>query len=184
MSSSSPTYPASTLAKLFHLTERRVQQLAKEGIIPKGAKGKYELVGSVRGYVKYLHDRALGRSDATYTDPTDIRIERKRLIKAQAERAEQENQKQRGELIALYQVTHLLNELTVLYAASIEALPGRLAQELVGLHDPADIKQRLFIACRDIRSGVANQLRGWAKTIEVTQDASESDRCTFAKNTG
>ena len=44
---STPTYPVSTIAKLFNLTERRVQQLASEGVIPKPERGKYDLVASV-----------------------------------------------------------------------------------------------------------------------------------------
>ena len=74
MSTMSPLYPASTLAKLFHLTERRVQQLARDGIIAKGIKGKYDLVSSVQGYVKYLQERALGRQQGSYAHPADIKV--------------------------------------------------------------------------------------------------------------
>lgn len=56
-----PSYPVATIAKLFNLTERRVQQLAKEGVIPKPEKGKYDLIGCVRGYIAYLQERAFGK---------------------------------------------------------------------------------------------------------------------------
>ena len=46
------SYPVSTIAKLFGLTERRMQQLAHDGIIPKPEKNQYELVGSVRAYIR------------------------------------------------------------------------------------------------------------------------------------
>ena len=42
------------ISKLLKLTERRVQQLAKDGIIPKAERGKYDLVSSVHGYVDFL----------------------------------------------------------------------------------------------------------------------------------
>ena len=48
------------ISKLLKLTERRVQQLAKDGIIPKAERGKYDLVGSVHGYVDFL--KAVGVS--------------------------------------------------------------------------------------------------------------------------
>jgi len=44
------------LAEFLVLSSRRVQQLAGEGVIVKDARGKYDLVGSVRAYVKYLND--------------------------------------------------------------------------------------------------------------------------------
>ena len=45
------SYPVSTIAKLFGLSERRIQQLAQEGIIPKPDKNQYELIGCVRAYI-------------------------------------------------------------------------------------------------------------------------------------
>ncbi len=53
------TYPVETIAELLNLTPRRVYQLTKEGIIPKASRGRYELVPAVRGYIKYLRDRAI-----------------------------------------------------------------------------------------------------------------------------
>ena len=47
---------ADVLAKLLDISERRVRQLSAEGIIPKGARGRYEMVGAVRGYIRYLRE--------------------------------------------------------------------------------------------------------------------------------
>lgn len=184
MSSESPAYPASTLAKLFRLTERRVQQLAKEGILVKTTHGKYDLVGSVQGYVKYLQDRAVGRQDAAYTDPTDIRLERKRLIKAQADNAECEHQVRRGTLVALDVVEQVLNEVAVLYGSSLDALPGRLAQELAGMSDPAVIKNKLFDECRQLRNLTADGLQRFAKTEESGFTIGEFSACAQSQNAG
>jgi phage terminase Nu1 subunit (DNA packaging protein) len=169
MSNSPVAYPASTLAKLFHLTERRVQQLAKEGILTKVQSGKYDLVASVQGYVKYLQERAAGRMDGSYADTSDIRIERKRLIKAQADNAECEYQIRRGELVALDVVKQILNEVAVLYGSSLDALPGRLAQELAGISDPAIVKIKLFDECRQLRNLTAEHLQRFAETEEGDQ---------------
>jgi recombination protein RecA len=46
---------------LFGISERRVQQLAQEGIIPKPDTNQYELVGCVRSYINYLQQRAFGK---------------------------------------------------------------------------------------------------------------------------
>ena len=52
------------ISKLLKLTERRVQQLAKDGIIPKAERGKYDLVSSVHGYVDFLKAKAGGEFTA------------------------------------------------------------------------------------------------------------------------
>jgi len=53
------TYPVEIVAELLDLTPRRVYQLTTAGIIPKASRGRYELVPVVRGYIKYLRDRAI-----------------------------------------------------------------------------------------------------------------------------
>jgi phage terminase Nu1 subunit (DNA packaging protein) len=88
-----PTHPVKTISKLFNLTERRVQQLAKEGIIPKPERGRYDLVGCVQGYIKYLQDVAFGKDASS----TDAHAERSRLIRAQADTAELDLSIRRGE---------------------------------------------------------------------------------------
>jgi phage terminase Nu1 subunit (DNA packaging protein) len=184
MSAASPLYPASTLAKLFNLTERRVQQLAKDGIIPRGERGKYDLVGSVRGYVKYLQERALGRTDGAYNDDADIKVERKRLIKAQAAKTESETQKLRGELVPFELVEDVLNEVAVLFGTGVDALPGRLANELAGIHDPAEVKVRLFDECRRVRIATADLLRRFAETVERSEIAGFDSGRTEIEDTG
>lgn len=51
---SATNVPCKFLAQLFGVSERRVQQLAKEGVIPKAERGEYPLLASVKSYVKSL----------------------------------------------------------------------------------------------------------------------------------
>ena len=88
------TYPVEIVAELLDLTPRRVYQLTKEGIIPKASRGRYELVPAVRGYIKYLRDRAIN-ADVKDGD-TD---HRKRLTKARADIAEKEAERLAGNLV-------------------------------------------------------------------------------------
>ena len=75
---SSATQPIGVIARLLDLSERRVQQLSREGVIPKAERGQYDLVGSVRGYVRYLRDQAV-RAQA---GAPDYAAERARFIEA------------------------------------------------------------------------------------------------------
>lgn len=47
-----------TLSVLLDITERRVQQLAGEGIVVRKRQGHYDLVASIQGYVRYLRAQA------------------------------------------------------------------------------------------------------------------------------
>lgn len=49
---STATQPIGVISRLLDLSERRVQQLSREGVIPKANRGQYDLIGSVRGYVR------------------------------------------------------------------------------------------------------------------------------------
>ena len=82
------------ISKLLKLTERRVQQLAKDGIIPKAERGKYDLVSSVHGYIDFLKAKAGGEFTAE-----EVIKNKNKLLKAKAELAEIEKQKATGELI-------------------------------------------------------------------------------------
>lgn len=71
------------IARLLGLTERRLQQLAKDGIIQKSGRGRYPLAGSVRGYINYLQSQIDGGKDFI-----DYRIEKARRERASAEKTE------------------------------------------------------------------------------------------------
>ncbi len=65
-------YPVGTIAQLFGLTERRVQQLTQEGVISAvrvGRYNKYNLLETIRRYIAYLQtkvaEREGGRDEET-----------------------------------------------------------------------------------------------------------------------
>lgn len=89
MSAATPSYNASFYAKLFNLGERRIQQLAKDGVIPREARGKYPLIGTIQGYVTFLQTNGLNPDG---DNPDSYRTNRNRLIVAQAVAQEMKNQ--------------------------------------------------------------------------------------------
>ncbi len=88
----SPTVPVGTLAKLFNLTDIRVQQLAKMSVCVKVAHGRYDLWQSIRGYIKYLQERQKGLNTGMGTgddaDPDSYAKHRTRLYRARADKEE------------------------------------------------------------------------------------------------
>ena len=99
-------------------------------MIPRAEKGRYELVPAVRGYIRYLRDRAIG-ADALPDEAA--RASRARLIKAQAEAQEMENAKNRGELLSVAMIERAWGEMAASFKARILSIPGKAAPQVVSV---------------------------------------------------
>lgn len=55
-----------TLALYLNMTPRRVQQLVKRGIIPRGKRGEYDLLSCIHSYIDHLQ-RTLYRFSGFYS---------------------------------------------------------------------------------------------------------------------
>lgn len=137
-----PTCRVAEMGNLLNLEERRIQQLAKAGIIPRPKRGRYPLVGSVRAYVEYLQDCAFKR-DTSDPGATEMRRERIRLWRARADRETLELGRLRGTLLDREVVGDTWGKLVVNFRSRILAVPSRLALTLAGVSDPAAVHGRL-----------------------------------------
>ena len=135
-----PTYPVATIAKLLLLSDRRVQQLTKEGVIPKAERGRYELAPAVQGYIRYLQERSL-RTDSS---PIDYHMEKARLTKAQADSAEVEAAKSRGEVCSVATIERNLAGLFAEVKANLRNIPDRVVSGLIGMTDEREFKAVLL----------------------------------------
>jgi phage terminase Nu1 subunit (DNA packaging protein) len=117
------TPPIAVIARLLDLTERRVQQLGREGVIPKAERGRYDLVGAVRGYVRYLRVQAARVQGGA----ADFGAERARLVRAKADLAEMDAACRRGELLAASDVEEAWIAVLARLRARLLALPDRMA---------------------------------------------------------
>ena len=140
-SSGNPTYPVSVIAKLLKLTERRVQQLSKEGVIPKAEHGRYELAAAVQGYVGYLQERIAPRGADGDPEKADYRNEKARLTKSQADMAEMEAAKMRGALVDAEQMKEALDLVIAEVRANLlNNAPTRIAARAKSEKKEASIK--------------------------------------------
>lgn len=130
-----------TLAVILDLTERRVYQLVKDGTIKRAAKGRYNLIEAVRGYLNYLRAAA---NDSTLS----LSEQRTRLVKLQAEKVQIELDRSRGELVSKDVV--IKRELVI--KASMKRVP-RIAVRMVGKgarEMEAMMTKRIFDAFREL----------------------------------
>ncbi|SMH50955.1 hypothetical protein SAMN05661107_2413 [Maritimibacter sp. HL-12] len=148
---SSATQPIGVIAKLLDLSERRVQQLSREGVIPKAERGQYDLIGSVRGYVRYLRDQA-ARAQA---GAPDYAAERARFIRARADLAEMEAEEKRLSLIAADQIEAAWIAVLALLRTRLLALPDRLAPQAFDQSTVGDTRNLIRAAIREVLDDLA-----------------------------
>ena len=124
------------IAKLFDLDVRRVQQLAKEGILPAASQRpyKFDLLPTVKAYIRYLRDRANGKeaktADTVKAEADKLRAEAD-LKQSKAKIAELQLKELEGKMHRSEDVEALTNDLVYTARSMIMALPGRLAMGVV-----------------------------------------------------
>lgn len=135
--------PVRVIARLLDLTERRVQQLASERIIPKASRGRYDFVESVRAYIRHLRDQVDGGQSGKVTVLDD---ERTRLTRARAGLAELDERERRGELVPAVQIEKFLTSILSRVRQGVLTLPSRAAPKA---HDAKTIPQveRIILDC-------------------------------------
>lgn len=133
------TVPLATVAKLLDLTERRVNQLAKDGVLPKAARGRYELVPVVRAYIHYLRQKAVN-SDV---GGDDYAAHRARLTKAKADMAEMEREQMSNDLIPVQDVKDAWEVMVSNMRSRILSVPTKAATTVFAANDITEAKKIL-----------------------------------------
>jgi phage terminase Nu1 subunit (DNA packaging protein) len=131
----SATHPLKTIATLLDLSERRVQQLSREGVIPKSERGRYELVPAVQGYVHYLRDRNIN------PEVISLDVARQRKTAAEAELAEIELAKARADVVSIEDVAKRWDSILSGVRARMLALPTKVAPMVTHENDQGIVKE-------------------------------------------
>ena len=134
-------YSIAVIAKVLELSESRVFQLTRAGVIPKAARGQYEIIPAVQGYIRYL--RNLTQAGGEPNSAEEIVKDRARLIKAQAEALEMDNAITRGEYLPKKMVRSWIQRMVLACRAKLIALPTKTAPRVVGCSSVAEIEALL-----------------------------------------
>lgn len=141
--------PASRLGTLkqcaagLHLGDRRVQQLAREGL-PKASRGRYNVEACRSWYIRYLQkklaEKALPDPDGGLTATTEVRH---RLLSMEAEIRQLDLAEKRGVLISIEKVGKDLAGLVLEIKTRLLAVPPRLAGEVIGEKEIVVIQDKI-----------------------------------------
>ena len=149
------------IAKLFGVTERRVQQLAKEGIIPAAKQRPYQfdLLPTVQAYIKYLSDKANGKeekgAETVKAENDKLRAEAD-LKQSKAKIAEMQLKELEGTMHRSEDVEAMTSDLVYTVRSMVMALPGRLAMDVVQAGTAAEASAIIRSECYKILDELAN----------------------------
>tara|TARA_B100000579_G_C22675422_1_gene777716 strand:- start:36 stop:569 length:534 start_codon:yes stop_codon:yes gene_type:complete len=144
------TVPIGSLGSVLNLSERRIQQLVKEGVLSKEERGRYPFMTNVKGYVMYLQSRV----DGNNTGIIDLDEARKRKLQAEAMMAELELERTQENTISVADHGEFVGKLGDALKGRLMVLPSKLAPALA-----LETKQGL---CKQI---VEDEIRSVLKEI-------------------
>ena len=161
------------LGGLLGITGRRVQELARSGVVTALEHGKYDLPVSIRGYIQFVKDTARG-SNVT----AEEKQQRVRLTKAKAGLAELAHGEANGELLRTGVVRRQDFQLGRILRNNLESIPDRVAA-IVAAEKSADKVHDLITG--EIRDSLEEVIKAMEQTevddaaLDVTRrNANES----------
>lgn len=170
-------YKVEVIAQLFGLSVRRIQQLTQEGILPTTTttKGRrYDLVPTIQKYVKYLSDKAYGKSPKS--DKEGELKEQK--LEAEIALKESENKYKEiktqiieGKYILKEDVQHDYRRFFTVFKKFAMSIPSRVSGMINGFVEPTQVRS----IESELNSDIVNLLNGFV-VAGVAQDEVEKDK--------
>ena len=134
------TVTLGTIAKVLMLTERRVNQLVKEGKLTKESRGRYQLIPNVQAYIRYWQNRSSGTDSA---HNSDLHTEKTRLTKAQADKAELEAAELRGIMVNMDEAESKFADMAHTVKQKLLVVPSKAAPSVAAATNVSDIEDIL-----------------------------------------
>ena len=134
------------IAGIFQCSVRRVEQLTAEGVIKgQGRPRRYDLMPTIKAYIRYLSDKANGREKKqTDAELTTQKLEAEsRFKKAKADMAELELKELRGELHRAADVEAITTDHVMFLRSLLMALPGALAVDMAAINNASEASNRI-----------------------------------------
>ena len=172
-------YKADVIANLFGVSVRRIQQLTQDGVIStvQTSQGRrYELAPTIQKYVKYLSDKAYGKSKSE----TESKLKEQKL-RAEVALKESQGELHRlrteiaaGNYISVEEVKLDYSRFFVSFKKFAMSIPSKLAGRLAGFIDPVEVRQ----IENELQKEVTKLLKSFvvSAVIEERQPVKEKDK--------
>lgn len=147
------------MANLFDMTERHVQQLAKDGVIDgKKVNGTYQfdLLPTIRKYIVYLRAKANGREQKNKKAEEEKLTAEADLKRAKADMAVLQLKELQGKMHRSEDVEAITTDLVYTIRSMIIALPGRLAVDVAAVSTAAEASEIIRRECFAVLDELSN----------------------------
>lgn len=142
---SSVIVPPKILSDTLGLSERRIRQLAEEGILKKAKRERYSFAESVKSYIIYL--KTTSSIEEANSSNLDLDEERAKHERLKIEKTQLQLQVMKGELHYSEDVERVMNDMLSNFKSKILSLPSKTAPKLVGIKDAPEIEEILKDDC-------------------------------------
>lgn len=161
MSEESNLWSKKDIADVLNLSERRVEQLAAKRILPKAARGKFELRQTVKAYCMYMQQAVTGG------ERIDVAKYKDRLLRATALEAEEKaklreimRREKEGELMERSEVVAQWTARCIELKAALLAIPVQVGFRFPDPDVRGDVEEEVEKAIYEIlaaysRDGIA-----------------------------
>ena len=129
------------LAKLFGVTRRYINQLAKEGILERRAPGRWPLEPNISKYIEFLRT---GKTDKEGQEAKSIYWEEKAKHEAaKREMAELQLAKLKNQMHDAATVELVMTDMLTTFKNRLLALPQKISPKIIGLKSIAEVNDVL-----------------------------------------
>ena len=145
------------LSEFLGISKSRIMQLVRQGVLTRVSRGLYDAPACIQAYIDFKLEGPKGSSD--------VNEARKKLYDAQVVKTNLEIATTKRLTIPSDEHMIDMNPLAVLFSSGLDALGGRLAAQLAGMTDPAEIAAHLTLETNAIRESVADAITLYASTV-------------------
>jgi len=174
-----PTQEA--IAEHLDLSSRQIRNLIADGVLHTDMS----LDECRIAYIRYLRSLQTKNGVRRGDEGTD---EKMRLARAQAEKAEFDNEVRRGEFMPVELHGEILLKVAGEMAGQMSGFPGRVAGKIASIKDPALVRAKLIDECNYVRDAVARILGNLAEKFagdsEISQSGNDDSSVTAEDDAG
>lgn len=139
--------PVKVLEKAFGIKERRIRQLAQEGILVKSSRGRYKLIESVLNYITHLKANNEIKNPDVDDEKIDYDEEKAKHEKSKRIKSELELKVIERKLHEACDVEKVMTDMLYNFRARILSMPATLAPILANEHDASKVNKILKTSC-------------------------------------
>ena len=134
---------AGVLSKMLGISDRRIRQLADEGVIIRVSQGRYNLEKSIKGYVLNLKIANSSKEQLRLDDELDLEKEKAKHERVKRQMDEMKLSLMRGRMHKSEDVEAVMTDMLANFKARCLNLPAKLTPQLVSRDDKGYIMSLL-----------------------------------------